>query len=426
MQKIKNKFIYFVVFLILLIILYSVYSSLYEKWIDRSSYVQLVDWEWTLNDIPLYINSREKLNLDDIVKTTSESALAIIEWWDGSITRVWWNSSLKINELYVSDNKDKLNIAFELFSWKTWSNVISFIPEESYFKQTFKDSEASVRWTIFNLDADSDYLYVLDHKVTLTNSDWKIQEVTEKKPIKLSDFSFIQLNEFIKWIRDSSFDEINRKLDETFIEDLRVDIQNKLEWLIELTNSDLSNISVEDKDKLYKELLSWYQDLNFISTDDSKELFDLKIWLKEKLLWFSPESEKELLIDSFVYDLKDSISNKDYDWLNQILTVLDNNKDYINLDVSKDVNSYLNKIDLQGVIEDSLLNNIETFKNTFTKGWEFDINDVKSQLDWLQDKAQNLILEWIDDNSSIIDSAVSIEWKAKDTITDSINNLLNK
>jgi len=81
MQKIKNKFIYFVVFLILLIILYSVYSSLYEKWIDRSSYVQLVDWEWTLNDIPLYINSREKLNLDDIVKTTSESALAIIEWW---------------------------------------------------------------------------------------------------------------------------------------------------------------------------------------------------------------------------------------------------------------------------------------------------------------------------------------------------------
>ncbi len=69
---------------------------------------------------------------------------------------------------------------------------------------------------------------------------------------------------------------------------------------------------------------------------------------------------------------------------------------------------------------------MKRLKIQFTNGWEFDINDVKSQLDWLQDKAQNLILEWIDDNSSIIDSAVSIEWKAKDTITDSINNLLNK
>jgi hypothetical protein len=80
MQKIKNKFIYFVIFFIFLIILYSVYLSLFEKSIDRNSYVQLVSGEATLNEVPLYINSREQLDANDFIKTVTQDSLAVIEW----------------------------------------------------------------------------------------------------------------------------------------------------------------------------------------------------------------------------------------------------------------------------------------------------------------------------------------------------------
>ena len=81
----------------------------------------------------------------------------------------------------MSDDLLKINISFKLEKWKTWSNVVSFIWKESYFNQEFADTTAAVRWTIYEVNLDKDYLYVDSHEVKLTNNSWKTEIVSEKK-----------------------------------------------------------------------------------------------------------------------------------------------------------------------------------------------------------------------------------------------------
>ncbi len=389
MQKIENKFLYFILILIIFIIWFSIYVSIFKKSVDRNTYAQLINWEAFINDITLEKNTKYKLFNDDILRTTKEDSLAIIEWWDWSITRLWWNTSIQISELFVSNNKDKLNISFELLNWKTWSNVISFIPENSYFKQTFADTEAAVRGTIFNVDLEKDYLYVIDHKVNLTSSNWNIIEVNESSPISLSSLKFIKLDEFIKNIRDNAFDEINRKFDIEFINKLKLELQSKINYLITLDTSKIESLSIEDRNKLYNEVLSSYQELNFIWSWDDLELFNLKLSFKEKLLDIAPESEKKVILESFVYDLKDSIVTKNYDSLESILTIVNSNSQYIN--IKEQIIPYLGNLNLPDNIKDSLINNINILKSSF---WWEDISII-DKFSWVEDTAKNIIWDKI-------------------------------
>ena len=389
MQKIENKFIYF----ILILIWFSVYISVFKKWVDRNSYVVLVEWEAYLNNDSLSTDKKEKLSLNDVIKTTKENSLAIIEWWDWSVTRLWWNTSIVINELFVSTNVEKLNISFELLSWKTWSNVISFIPEESYFKETFADTEAAIRWTIFNLDLDKDYLYVIDHNVILTKDSWETIKVSEKEPISLSSFTFISLDEFIKNVRDSAFDEINRKFDLELFNKLKIQLEEKLQSLIKISWTKLDNLSLTDKEKLYNDLLSSYQNLNFISSSDNADLFDLKISIKEKLLEIAPDSEKENILNSFLYDFKDSIKNKSYDTLDKIVWIFSKNS--ASIQIKEEVLSYLNTISFGSNIKESIINNISTLKNNFS--WDvlnkYTIIDKTTDI---KNSAENFVKEKLD------------------------------
>jgi len=393
MQKIENKFIYFILILIIFIIWFSVYISVFKKWVDRNSYVVLVEWEAYLNNDSLSTDKKEKLSLNDVIKTTKENSLAIIEWWDWSVTRLWWNTSIVINELFVSTNVEKLNISFELLSWKTWSNVISFITEESYFKETFADTEAAIRWTIFNLDLDKDYLYVIDHNVILTKDSWETIKVSEKEPISLSSFTFISLDEFIKNVRDSAFDEINRKFDLELFNKLKIQLEEKLQSLIKISWTKLDNLSLTDKEKLYNDLLSSYQNLNFISSSDNADLFDLKISIKEKLLEIAPDSEKENILNSFLYDFKDSIKNKSYDTLDKIVWIFSKNS--ASIQIKEEVLSYLNTISFGSNIKESIINNISTLKNNFS--WDvlnkYTIIDKTTDI---KNSAENFVKEKLD------------------------------
>lgn len=397
MQKIENKFIYFILILIIFIIWFSVYISVFKKWVDRNSYVVLVEWEAYLNNDSLSTDKKEKLSLNDVIKTTKENSLAIIEWWDWSVTRLWWNTSIVINELFVSTNVEKLNISFELLSWKTWSNVISFIPEESYFKETFADTEAAIRWTIFNLDLDKDYLYVIDHNVTLTKDSWETIKVPEKEPIVLSSFTFISLDEFIKNIRDNAFDEINRKFDLELFNKLKIQLEEKLQSLIKISWTKLDNLSLTDKEKLYNDLLSSYQNLNFISSSDNADLFNLKISIKEKLLEIAPDSEKENILNSFLYDFKDSIKNKSYDTLDKIVWIFSKNS--TSIQIKEEVLSYLNTISFGSNIKESIINNISTLKNNFS--W-----DVLNK-------------------ETIIDKTIELKTNTENIVKEKLDNLIN-
>ena len=369
MQKIERNFLVLVILLIIVIIGVAIYMSFWERGIDRNSYVELISWSATLNEKSIEINKKEKLSIEDVVTTTSQDSLAIIEWWDWSITRLWPNTSVKIWELYVADNKDKINISFELIEWKTWSNVISFIPDNSYFRQLFWDYEAAVRGTIFNIDLEKDYIYVIENKIDLSKTTWENVTIEELKPFRISSFSFIPLEEFIKSVRDWIFDASNRLMDtERYLE-----LQNHLIWKIQ-NFTDYSTIQVEqitdyNKNEVYQNLLSMYQEFNFLNPD-SGELYDEKINIKEKLIEIAPPADKELLLESLTLDFNEILKFEDYVTLNRLVDIFKANATDVWLTLKDKISELTDKISnltdkIPSSWKDAFMNNINDMKNVF-------------------------------------------------------------
>lgn len=393
MLKIKNKFIIFIITIILWIVVWLIYNSQDKK--DLESYVVLMKWQAFLNDEQLKVQDRNKLAVWDMVKTVTNDSLAVLEWWDGSVTRLWWNSSIEINEMHISNDLTSMNISFNLLSWKTWSNVVSFFWEWSYFKENFRDTEAAVRWTIFDVDLNKDYLYVVDHKVQLTNGSWDVIEVTENNPINLQNFSFIGLERFIKSLKDVDWEQSNLSLDNQFVVALRSRLDKDIKNISKYRDLDINSYlnDSEKKQELYNELLSNYQKLNFVKSDDI-ELFNAKLELKDKLLQLSDESNKSILVNSTLYDFKEMLDAKRYESTDLLLGILSKNSDKLN-DI--DLKSYFEKVSIPDEIKkisDKFSNLNDFFMNTFDtfKSVNVGIDDIKN----LNDKAKWLIHEWLD------------------------------
>ena len=309
MQKNKNKFIYFIIILIVIIIWIWISISLFFKSVDRNSYLELVSWEWLLNDKVLQIWKKEKLSKEDIIETKTKDSLAIIEWWDWSITRLWWNTKVKIENQFVAKNKDQVNILFRLFSGKTWSNVVTYLWEDSYFNQTYSDTEIAVRGTVYVVDADNDYLQVESHKVELTNKQFGKKEVTENKQLKLSNFEFISLDDFIKFFKDKWFFELNQKLDKEYLLKLSLEVEKRVKDFVYFAGKNIDNLTKEQREKLYKTILSSYQDLNFVSLENSEKLFNLKIALKENQKYLDYNNFTKMLENLGIkFDLWDNLN----------------------------------------------------------------------------------------------------------------------
>jgi hypothetical protein len=130
--------------------------------------------------------------------------------------------------------------------------------------------------------------------------------------LKLSDFSFISLEDFIKFFKDKVFFEINQKMDKEYLMKLALDLQKNLDRLIAATSRKVDDLTGAEREKLYAELMSQYQQINFATSSVSEELFNLKISLKEKLIKLTPDSQKNSLLDTLSYDLKDIFNTKNF------------------------------------------------------------------------------------------------------------------
>lgn len=396
MLKIKNKFIIFIIIIILLIIWIWMYFSFSLKNKDKDSFVILVSWQAKLNDKFLKINESKKLSVWDTVITIWNNALAVLEWWDWSVTRLWWDSSIKVWELYVSNDLSKMNISFELLSWKSWSNVISFFWEWSYFKEYFRDSEAAVRWTVFDIDLNKNYLYVTNHKVNLTTKNKWLIVVNEENPLNINTFNFISLQDFIKLLKDKSWEELNLKIDKEFLNWLKSNLNSKLEDLIKLRNLEIDSVIWDQikKEKLYNELLTNYQELNFVNPEDW-ELFKLKLELKDKLLQLAEWENKDILVNSVLYDFKEIINSKKYENIDLLLWILLENKTFLR---NIDLNDYFKDFIIPDNIKEKILNQFGDLKgffiNTFNtfKTNNVGIEDIKN----IEQKANWLIQDWLD------------------------------
>ena len=395
MQKNKNKFIYFIIILIVIIIWIWISISLFFKSVDRNSYLELVSWEWLLNDKVLQIWKKEKLSKEDIIETKTKDSLAIIEWWDWSITRLWWNTKVKIENQFVAKNKDQVNILFRLFSGKTWSNVVTYLWEDSYFNQTYSDTEIAVRGTVYVVDADNDYLQVESHKVELTNKQFGKKEVTENKQLKLSNFEFISLDDFIKFFKDKWFFELNQKLDKEYLLKLSLEVEKRVKDFVYFAGKNIDNLTKEQREKLYKTILSSYQDLNFVSLENSERLFNLKIALKEKLIDLAPDTEKSSLLSTFSYDLKDIFKNKNFWNFEKITDILKENQKYL------DYNNFTKMLENLGIKFDlwySLNKLIDTFKEKVLNSANYKefLENFSSQVNDAIIEQKNIFLRFFD------------------------------
>ena len=395
MQKNKNKFIYFIIILIVIIIWIWISISLFFKSVDRNSYLELVSWEWLLNDKVLQIWKKEKLSKEDIIETKTKDSLAIIEWWDWSITRLWWNTKVKIENQFVAKNKDQVNILFRLFSGKTWSNVVTYLWEDSYFNQTYSDTEIAVRGTVYVVDADNDYLQVESHKVELTNKQFGKKEVTENKQLKLSNFEFISLDDFIKFFKDKWFFELNQKLDKEYLLKLSLEVEKRVKDFVYFAGKNIDNLTKEQREKLYKTILSSYQDLNFVSLENSEKLFNLKIALKEKLIDLAPDTEKSSLLSTFSYDLKDIFKNKNFWNFEKITDILKENQKYL------DYNNFTKMLENLGIkfdLCDSLNKLIDTFKEKVLNSANYKefLENFSSQVNDAIIEQKNIFLRFFD------------------------------
>lgn len=395
MQKNKNKFIYFIIILIVIIIWIWISISLFFKSVDRNSYLELVSWEWLLNDKVLQIWKKEKLSKEDIIETKTKDSLAIIEWWDWSITRLWWNTKVKIENQFVAKNKDQVNILFRLFSGKTWSNVVTYLWEDSYFNQTYSDTEIAVRGTVYVVDADNDYLQVESHKVELTNKQFGKKEVTENKQLKLSNFEFISLDDFIKFFKDKWFFELNQKLDKEYLLKLSLEVEKRVKDFVYIAGKNIDNLTKEQREKLYKTILSSYQDLNFVSLENSEKLFNLKIALKEKLIDLAPDTEKPSLLSTFSYELKDIFKNKNFWNFEKITDILKENQKYL------DYNNFTKMLENLGIkfdLWDSLNKLIDTFKEKVLNSANYKefLENFSSQVNDAIIEQKNIFLRFFD------------------------------
>ncbi|MDQ7008793.1 MAG: FecR domain-containing protein [Candidatus Gracilibacteria bacterium] len=355
-EKLKNKFILIIIFIIISILFYQGYKAAELANKDTNTYIVLIKGETIINNSSLNKEERIKLKIKDIIITKKDSA-CVIEWGDGSLTRLGENSKVEIQELNVEKDLSKINLQFKLINGKTWSNVVSFLGENSYFKQNFQDIEAAVRGTIFDVNLEKDYVYVANHEVSVQKGEEK-KIISQNQAFSISTFSFIEIQKFISEIQDKTWKKINSDFDKEFLNNLK----NNIFKQINLDNID----EILEENTTYNELLSQYQKLNFVGADDS-ELFEIKNKIKKSLISKASDENKKNLIKYSIFDLKDAI-----------------NTENLNLDSIKDLEKIIGKNTEN--LENILGEKYNDFQNILGK---FNIDETINKAEKIRDDVLN-------------------------------------
>lgn len=432
MKKIKNKFIIWVISIIALIIFSQIYIAYSHSNVDTNSYLTLVEWRGTLNEESLDIQARYVLAPGDKVEIIGSESLWVIEWWDGSLTRLWGNTKISIEQNDISRDYTDINISFKLIAGKTWSNVISFIGQDSSFTQNFEGIEAWVRGTIFDVDLEKDFINVSDHQVELTDTSGKKTLVSEWKPVQISTLNLIELQEFLKNFQDTAWVELNQRFDLEYLWELKTRLEasltvtNPLDLLIPniskrkkllkaLKDAEkyeevfimIEDISEDEKIELYDAVLSEYQKLNFVEAKDYS-FYKRKVLYKKTLLELSNNGNKEALVRSSLFDLQDIVDDWDQLWAQETLEFLGEYSDVVSKINTADLNLNLSEL------PDSLKSQFQDTFSSFDAIFDFDISNLPSSIN-TQEVGEKLR-----------DGIWSIDKNVQDFIGDKAGGILNR
>ncbi len=378
MKKLKNTFIIWVILLVVGIIASQIFKSLSVWDTDTETYVSLIQGQAKMNDDFLELDIAQIAQPGDVIRTIGKESLALIEWGDGSMTRLAGNTRVSITRNDVSPDQTLIDISFELFSGKTWSQVVSFISEDSSFTQQFEWVEAWVRGTVFDVDLTEWIVYVSDHQIDLINQDGDLYTLDEKSPLKYNDFSLISLEQFLSEIRDTSWSSLNQELDINQLGNLKTQIEDQLtisspfsflrrifdknySFLYDLERGAsfeelrklLDTLWDKNKMKLRTEILSRYQKLNIVSAEDPDQYAD-KILHKRLLVLLSTETDQERLLETSLYDFKDILKSQNIPGFDETLKLLNENANILEKLDTRNILGNINLIpdDLEQILSD--------------------------------------------------------------------------
>lgn len=420
MKKIGNKFIIAVILIITVIVVSQVFAAYSQSSRDTNSYISLISGNGTLNEIRLREDEKNILVSWDTIRIIGESSLALIEWWDGSMTRLWGNTKITITQNEISRDITDINISFDLIAWKTWSNIISFIGSDSSFTQTFDGIEAWVRGTVFNVDLEKQFVHASDHSVELTSQQWKKIILSEWDVLNLASFSLVEFSEYIKNLQDAAWIELNENLDQNYISELILDLESSFAssnpflylmrfisptyailYVLDTYQDDedvhtyISSLSLDTRERVYPDVLSRYQDINFISSLDAA--YETKLRYKKALvnLDVNQENSQRLVLTS-AFDLQDIIDSWSTRWLKETLQFIQVNAaslDRENLNILKWWLDYIP----EGLLEE--------FSENFNALWKIlnidfsQIQNINSWTFWeVLDTTDRVIQDFLEEN----------------------------
>jgi len=400
MKKIGNKFIIAVILVIASIVASQVFIAYSQSSRDTNSYLSLISGNATLNDIRLNTDNKAAIVSGDTIRVIGESSLALIEWWDGSMTRLWGNTKITITQNEISRDITDINISFELIAWKTWSNIVSFIWSDSSFTQTFEGIEAWVRGTVFDVDLEKQFIHASDHSVEITDQQGETFILSEWSILNLESFSLIDFSQYIKNIRDSAWTELNENLDQNYISELRSDLEssfissNPFLYLMRFispkyaifyvldtyedyrdVDTYISSLSPDTREQVYPDVLSRYQEINFVSSLDTA--YYTKLRYKKALIDLDVNSENsQRLVVTSAFDLQDIIDSWSTQWLGETLNFIQGNASSLDSENLNILKWWLDYIP-EGLLEE--------FSDNFNTLWEIlniDFSQIQNINSW--------------------------------------------
>jgi len=354
MKKIGNKFIIAVIIVIAVIVASQVFIASSHNDRDTNSYLSLIAWNAMINEIRLERDTKVIVSAGDRVRVIWASSLALIEWWDGSMTRLGWNTSITVEQSDISNDYTDINISFDLLTGKTWSHIVSFIGSDSSFTQSFDGIEAWVRGTVFDVDLEKQFIHSSDHSIEITTPEGDSFLLPEWQVMSLESFSLVELSRYISELRDTAWTDLNTSLDREYINTLSENLQSSLQssnpflfimrffsptyatlYVLDTYEQDvdvenyLKSLSDGNKQEVYPEILSVYQEMNFVGPGSWE--YERKMRYKSALVTLdvNPENSQRLVAVTG-YDLQDIIDSGSSEWLAQTLEFINSNVDWLN------------------------------------------------------------------------------------------------
>lgn len=232
--------------------------------------LQVDMWSATIirSDIAIDMTDFDQYRLQELdsIKTGVRSR-ATITWPDRSITRLGENTHITIQKMLVDRGYQKIQIAYNIERGKVWNTIIRGLLGDSYFEVYLPKNTiiAWVRWTTFEINLDSEYIYAISHAMQLRDISGRRFTLL---PWELVDSKNIWVKKGKEWI-DIAWSTYNTLSDEQYQKTRYEEVRNRIDILSGKIQS------VNPLDFLARWILIFFEEFSILEISDLDKGIDI-------------------------------------------------------------------------------------------------------------------------------------------------------